>query len=127
MGLRKDGTKFLGQLRGGPIHYQGRTCAWLPSRTSRSRKQLESQVQLQQQLLSMNSLAAGVAHEINNPLTYVLGNLQLLDQRLHDLDPLLPAGTSNELRRCLQEALTGTERVRVIVGDLRRLSRPSTR
>ena len=42
-------------------------------------------MQLSQQLLSMNSLAAGVAHEINNPLTYVLGNLQIMAQLMDDL------------------------------------------
>jgi PAS domain S-box-containing protein len=127
VGLRRDGSKFLGQLRGGPIQYQGRHLRVVAIRDISEQRQLEAQVQLSQQLLSMNSLAAGVAHEINNPLTYVLGNLQIMAQLLDDLvaRASVPAGLVTELRRCLDETLTGTERVRGIVGDLRRLSRPS--
>ena len=127
VGLRRDGSKFLGQLRGGPIHYQGRNLRVVAIRDISEQRQLEAQVQLSQQLLSMNSLAAGVAHEINNPLTYVLGNLQIMSQLLDDLvaRAAAPPALAAELRRCLDEALTGTERVRGIVGDLRRLSRPS--
>jgi PAS domain S-box-containing protein len=127
VGLRRDGSKFLGQLRGGPIQYQGRRLRVVAIRDISEQRQLEAQVQLSQQLLSMNSLAAGVAHEINNPLTYVLGNLQIMAQLLDDVvaRASVPAGLMAELRRCLEETLTGTERVRGIVGDLRRLSRPS--
>ncbi len=127
VGLRRDGSKFLGQLRGGPIHYQGRNLRVVAIRDISEQRQLEAQVQLQQQLLSMNSLAAGVAHEINNPLTYVLGNLQIMSQLLDDLvaRAATPPTVMTELRRCLDETLIGTERVRGIVSDLRRLSRPS--
>jgi PAS domain S-box-containing protein len=127
VGLRRDGSKFLGQLRGGPIRYQGRNLRVVAIRDISEQRQLEAQVQLSQQLLSMNSLAAGVAHEINNPLTYVLGNLQIMTQLMDDLvaRAALPPVPAAELRRCLDETLTGTERVRGIVGDLRRLARPS--
>jgi PAS domain S-box-containing protein len=127
VGLRRNGSKFLGQLRGGPIHYQGRNLRVVAIRDISEQRQLEAQVQLQQQLLSMNSLAAGVAHEINNPLTYVLGNLQIMSQLLDDLvaRAATPPAVMTELRRCLDETLIGTERVRGIVSDLRRLSRPS--
>src|SRR5207302_506542 len=37
------------------------------------RKQLEQQLQHAQRLESIGTLAAGMAHEINNPLTYVTG------------------------------------------------------
>jgi PAS domain S-box-containing protein len=127
VGLRRDGSKFLGQLRGGPIHYQGRNLRVVAIRDISEQRQLEAQVQLSQQLLSMNSLAAGVAHEINNPLTYVLGNLQIMAQLMDDLvaGSAVPPVPAAELRRCLDETMTGTERVRGIVGDLRRLAKPS--
>ena len=127
VGLRRNGSKFLAQLRGGPIRYQGRLLRVVALRDISEQRQLEAQVQLSQQLLSMNSLAAGVAHEINNPLTYVLGNLQIMLQLLEDLvrQGVAPPVLVSELRRCLDETLTGTERVRGIVGDLRRLARPA--
>jgi signal transduction histidine kinase len=39
------------------------------------RKQLENRVRMTDRLATIGMLAAGVAHEINNPLTYVMGNL----------------------------------------------------
>jgi PAS domain S-box-containing protein len=125
LGMRKDGTKFLGELRGGPIHYQGRTLRVTALRDISEQKKLEAQFRLSEQLVSMGSVAAGVAHEINNPLTYVLGNLQMLTRHLSTLEPEIGKARADLLRKCVDEALDGTERVRAIVRDLRGFTRPS--
>jgi signal transduction histidine kinase len=39
---------------------------------------LDSRLRSADRLIAAGTLAAGVAHEINNPLTYVLGNIDLL-------------------------------------------------
>jgi FixJ family two-component response regulator len=43
-----------------------------------------------QRLDALGQLGGGVAHEFNNTLAVILGNLQLLDERLHDQPIGLP-------------------------------------
>jgi signal transduction histidine kinase/CheY-like chemotaxis protein len=70
-----------------------------------------------ERLAALGQLAAGVGHEINNPLTYVLGNLEIL----MNMDPPL----SPDALQIVDEALDGAERVRKIVRDLRALGKGS--
>ncbi|MBJ6765686.1 response regulator [Myxococcaceae bacterium JPH2] len=85
------------------------------------RKRLEHQLRLAERMASVGTLAAGVAHEINNPLAYVTSNLSYLWERL--AQPALPAEHLGELRQVVAEALEGAGRVRTIVRDLRTFSR----
>jgi PAS domain S-box-containing protein len=125
IGLRKDGSQFAAEIRGAPIHFQGRMLRVTAIRDISEQKKLEAQFRLSEQMVSMGSVAAGVAHEINNPLTYVLGNLQILARHLSGLEPEIGRERSEVLKKCIDEALDGTERVRAIVRDLRGFSRPS--
>ena len=77
-----------------------------------ARKQLE----FAERLSSLGTLAAGVAHEVNNPLSAVINNLE------YALTGVLSAPT----RQALAEAADGAHRVARIVGDLHSLARPQT-
>jgi PAS domain S-box-containing protein len=66
----------------------------------------------------MATVAAGVAHEINNPLSWVMLGLELIERELAGAEPDLA-----RLRACCKDAIEGAERVRNIVGDLRAVSR----
>ena len=83
---------------------------------------LQAQLLAAERLAAIGQLAAGVGHEINNPLAYVKSSLEvgaaLLDQ--------LPE-QSNELRHILDVAQEGVDRIRLIVDDLRILSSPDQR
>ncbi len=85
------------------------------------RRQVQSQSIKSDRLAAVGTLAAGVAHEINNPLAYVLLNLQYLIREIPKL------GTSDDrigqLVERLREARHGAERVSAIVRDLRTFSR----
>jgi PAS domain S-box-containing protein len=69
-------------------------------------------------LASMGQLAAGIAHEINNPLAYVMLNLTLLQQQLEGTT----SATALESAAVAREALGGVERVADLVRDLRMLT-----
>jgi two-component system, cell cycle sensor histidine kinase and response regulator CckA len=79
-------------------------------------------------LASLGRLAAGVAHEINNPLAYVLGSIELLERGLSEIGSLHPeAARTGEIvsdsQAALQNAKDGVERIRNIVKDLTTFSR----
>jgi CheY-like chemotaxis protein len=72
-------------------------------------------------LAAVGTLAAGIAHEINNPLAYVLLGLQYLERELPKVAND-PARMSDMLER-LSEVRTGAERVGGIVSGLKMFSR----
>ncbi len=82
------------------------------------RAEAETKLQQAERFASLGRLAAAVAHEINNPLSYVKGNLTYAAQ-------FGAARSSVEVREALSEALGGVERIRLIVDDLRGLIRSS--
>jgi signal transduction histidine kinase/CheY-like chemotaxis protein len=89
---------------------------------STERRRLEAQLQISDRLASVGAMAAGVAHELNNPLAYVLANLRFVQGQLGPGELLQPADL-DEVLRALDDTLVGAEKMRVIVGDLKSLSR----
>jgi PAS domain S-box-containing protein len=81
------------------------------------RRQLELRLATAEHLRSVGALAAGVAHEINNPLSYVMANLDLA------LEELATAGGHGEMVEELAEARAGAGRIRDVVRDLKTFSR----
>ncbi|AKQ67427.1 Sensory box histidine kinase/response regulator [Myxococcus hansupus] len=84
----------------------------------------ELETLLKHRTLSLSHLAAGLAHEINNPLAYTTGNLEYLQQRLNSHP--LPASLADECQQVLDEALEGAQHIHRVVADLRALSMGDT-
>jgi signal transduction histidine kinase len=100
------------------------------------RRKIQEQLLISERMASVGTLAAGVAHEINNPLSIVAANLHIIR---HDLEAAAtgaptPSGEDDgwtrlaavvgSLQEVMDDAEEATERVRLIVRDLRVLSHP---
>ncbi len=76
-------------------------------------KRIEEQLRAADRLIAAGSLAAGIAHEINNPLTYVTGHLELVRGRLD------AAATPTAVFESLEHVFDGLRRIRDVVADVR--------
>ncbi|UMZ14674.1 hybrid sensor histidine kinase/response regulator [Pseudomonas sp. MPFS] len=117
------------------------------------RKQLENQLVQSEKLASLGQLAAGVAHEINNPIGFVSSNLGSLAGYLEQIDQMLEAYRQSEeaiadgalrqrlgslrdsieldflrqdIPQLIKESKEGIGRVEQIVKDLKNFSRVDT-
>jgi signal transduction histidine kinase len=100
-----------------------------------ARERLYQQRLLQhERLIAVGQLAAGVAHEINNPAAFVLTNLSVLDRILDEIErvPLPPAASqlrselvalTTQARDVTRDNVAGVERIVSIVRELRNFSR----
>lgn len=97
----------------------------------REKKKMQEQLLISDRMATVGLLAAGVAHEINNPLAILASNLDLVAQQVSQLtadkprdgSPDASASRLADLAESLGDAREAAERVRLIVRDLKVLSR----
>ncbi len=100
------------------ITFEGKPARLVAGRDVTERARMQEQLRIADRMASIGMLAAGVAHEVNNPLGYVLNNIEIAQREL------APLGESqSRSRAALDVALEGVDRIRTIVRDLLALSR----
>ncbi len=85
------------------------------------KEQLRARLRKTERLETIQKLAAGLAHQINNPLTYIRANLEYLSQHLIE-DRVRDAISSEEIQEIFEETIEGTRRIEQILTDLNTLA-----
>lgn len=118
---RRDAAWMIVEVSSIAVEYHDRPAILSFGRDVTERRQLEAQMLQADRLAALGALAGGMAHAINNPLTYVLLNLDHVAKLL----PALQAGSPgvDELLARLDEAHQGAERVAEVVKQMRAFSR----
>ncbi len=131
--LGRDGTTFPIQLALMPVQETGARPKghYLFIHDLSERRRMENQLIFAGRMAAVGTLAAGVAHEINNPLAYIVANIDFARHQINTVTSRLsrsavaggPAHVLDETAEALTEARQGAERVRNIVRDLRVFAR----
>ena len=101
----------------------GRAFALVVSHDVTEADRLGDELARHERLAATGMLAAGVGHEINNPLTYIVTNLELVQEAIESSCALAPTPPMREALEMLAEARGGVDHIRKIVQGLRAFSR----
>jgi PAS domain S-box-containing protein len=115
-----DGTRVHSELQISPVRDAGGAVTHLVSihRDVTATQELRARLVAAERVAAMGTLAAGVGHEINNPLAYLELGLDQAARSLGQGAAGVPAALAG-----IEEAREGAERIRLIVQDLRMFSR----
>lgn len=109
--VRDDGSvRFAEISTAGELSFEGKPASIVLARDITEQRIAQEQLTRAERLSALGALAAGVAHEINNPLSYVLLNLRYLEDN---------AQLSERTQLALLNALDGATRIQQIAQELR--------
>jgi PAS domain S-box-containing protein len=126
--LRKDGQTVVVEVSTLPVLWDGQQATMVMAKDVTELKKLTAKMMQVDRMVAVGTLAAGVGHEINNPLAYVLSNVLFAVRELKALEsssdvPLAARQRIGAAAAALDDARDGAERVRDIVRDLKTFSR----
>lgn len=116
--IRTKGGKFRDvAVSVSPITVADQTYSQVIAKDITERNQLEQRLQRAERLASLGSLAAGIAHEINNPMSAAWMAAETA-KAIKDM-----AGTGDMLNECLSTISDAVRRSRDIIENVQRLAR----
>jgi PAS domain S-box-containing protein len=118
--VHRDGRELVAELSATPIRFSGSPAILVVARDTTERRELLSRVMQMDRILSVGTLAAGLGHEINNPLTFVTENIRFALERLGGM---FPNDEIDEVVEALEEARHGVGRIALVARDLRTFAR----
>jgi PAS domain S-box-containing protein len=122
--VREDGSVAVLYLQPVPVvEFDGAAATLVLALDLTESRRMQGRLMLSDRLSSLGTLVAGVAHEINNPLAYLISNLRFVAEELEEASRQQALQGLEEVLEALGEASEGAERVRTIVQDLRTFSR----
>jgi PAS domain S-box-containing protein len=122
--LRRDGSTLRVEAESVLLDFEGEPSSVILMRDVTERREMFARVAAADRMRSVGTLAAGVAHEINNPLAYVTMNLDLLAAEVPHLRPVVGRRFAiGEIEALVRDAQEGAARVSEIVRELLSLSR----
>jgi two-component system, NtrC family, sensor kinase len=123
---RKDGTWLTTSVGGVRVDFGGRPCIAAIARDITEQRALQARLVEADRLVALGTLSAGIAHEVNNPLTYVMLHQDAILAAIERLRPMVSGEALAQVERMAQNvavAQDGAQRVRHIVRDLRVFAR----
>ena len=117
--ITPDGEVVDVQVTANLIRLPDRDLVCTIGRDVRDKRRLQAQLEMSDRLASIGTLAAGIAHELNNPLAYLITNLHYLEEETERWREAGEPPDLEEWRTVLSQSKGGVERMRKIVDDLR--------
>ncbi|MBK8999197.1 MAG: PAS domain S-box protein [Myxococcales bacterium] len=118
---RRDGELLTIEVSSIPIEYEGVPSILTFARDATERKQVEAALLQADRLAVLGLLAGGLAHAMNNPLSYVLVDLEQAERAI--AAGLGSEAECEEVLKRLREAHEGAQRIADVVRRMRSLSR----
>ena len=121
---RSDGTYVLLEWTNATAVIEGERVVIAAGRDVSERKRLEDRLARADRLASVGTLAAGVAHEVNNPLAFVAANVEYLIGEVSNAAQAPAAAHFDDMVEVMGEVRLGVDRIRRIVRSLKTFARP---
>ncbi len=121
----RDGRIVIVEVSSIAIDYDGLGAVLSFARDVSERKRIELRLLQADRLAALGLLAGGMAHAINNPLTYVLLDIEHVERALKQ--PAPGGGASDQASAQLTDAYQGAERIAEVVRRMRAFSRVDER